>query len=226
MFFSLPLFCLVGLIIQIAFIITERKEHYGFAVILKGTASLVFIGIGLLCGDASTDMTLAKWVVAGLILGGIGDVCLNLRFVLKSAGQKVFMGGIAAFLLGHLAYLAALLPPAGKTLFFSLPLGLLAAYLLLKWILAKVSVGKAFKIFGIIYIGAVVLMTAVAIGLLIAKPVTAHAMFAIGAVLFTLSDIILVFHLFTADKKPWMRPTNLTLYYLGQLLIACSLLFF
>ena len=223
---SLLLFCLIGLSVQIAFILTERKENYGLAVLLKGTASLIFIGIGLLCSDASVNMAFAKWIVAGLILGGIGDVCLNLRFVLKSAGQKVFMGGIAAFLLGHLAYLAALLPPAGKTLFFSIPLGLLAAFLLLKWILAKVSVGKAFKIFGIIYIGAVVLMTAVAIGLFLSAPVTAHAMFACGAVLFTLSDVILVFHLFTADKKPWMRPTNLTLYYLGQLLIACSLLFF
>ena len=48
-------------------------------------------------------------------------------------------------------------------------------------------------------------------------------LYMIGAILFTASDIILIFNTFTKDGKAWMRPTNLILYYLGQLLIALSI---
>ncbi|MBR0363534.1 MAG: hypothetical protein IJH58_00105, partial [Clostridia bacterium] len=101
--------------------------------------------------------------------------------------------------------------------------GLLIAAVLLYWILTSVEAEKAFKIFGVVYIGAVVLMTAVSVGVYVTRRTPGALLYMIGAVLFTASDIILIFNTFTKDGKAWMRPTNLILYYLGQLLIALSI---
>ena len=100
---------------------------------------------------------------------------------------------------------------------------LLIAAVLLYWILTSVEAEKAFKIFGVVYIGAVVLMTAVSVGVYVTRRTPGALLYMIGAVLFTASDIILIFNTFTKDGKAWMRPTNLILYYLGQLFIALSI---
>lgn len=146
---------------------------------------------------------------------------LNLRFVFEKMGQKIFLAGIAAFLAGHILYLAALIPQS-----VNLPLcaviGVTAAAIL-TYIFKTMKVKLAFKIFGVFYIGAVILMTAVAIGNLIAAPSAARWLYAVGAVLFTASDIVLIFNTFGSETKFSMRIANLSLYYLGQLLIAGSL---
>ena len=54
---------------------------------------------------------------------------------------------------------------------------------------------------------------------------TNSILYALGAVLFTLSDIVLIFNTFGGATKYSMRITNLSLYYIGQLLIALSLFF-
>ena len=83
----------------------------------------------------------------------------------------------------------------------------------------------AFKIFGIFYLTAVIVMTVIAIDLAIVNPNCHNLMYAIGAVLFTASDIILIFNTFGGESKFSRRITNLSLYYIGQLLIAGSLFF-
>ena len=86
----------IGLLVQIIFIYVEQQKKYVPAVALKGTASLFFVVLGFLGLSIATLPTFAKVVVAGLVFGLIGDVCLNLRFVLEKAGQKIFLGGCMA----------------------------------------------------------------------------------------------------------------------------------
>lgn len=222
--FYLILLALAGLAIQVSFIIVEKKEKYVSAVVLKGLASCFFITLGLL-GFLDSPGTFSRLIFIGLIFGGIGDVCLNLRLIFKD-GKKIFLAGIVAFLVGHILYLVALIAEtAPKTLIISLVAGVVAAVALLAWIFANITAQKVFKIFGIFYVGAVVLMTAVSVGRVVENFNISSLIYMIGAVLFTLSDIILIFNMFSEKKAAWMRPTNLTLYYLGQLLIAFSLFF-
>ena len=218
--------CILGLCIQLAFILVENKKKYVPAVILKGSASVVFVVLGLLSMRLAGDQGFARLVVAGLILGAVGDVLLNLRFVFEKAGQKIFLAGIAAFLTGHILYLAALIP-GSRSLPLCLLCGAAAAALLLWWIFSRVgAVKRAFKIFGIVYIGVIVLMTAVAIGRLMAEPGSVSALlYVLGALLFTASDVVMILNTFGSTQKFSMRAANLTLYYLGQLLIAVSLQF-
>lgn len=215
---------LAGMALQGIFIWVEHKEKYVPAVILKGSAAVVFCTIGFMALGTSANQSFARLVVLGLCFGALGDVLLNLRFVFAKTGQKIFLAGVAAFLTGHILYLCAI-APLSENLMLCLVIGGVAAAALLAWIFKTLTVKLAFKIFGVLYIGAIVLMTAVAIGNVITAPGTAPWMHAVGAVLFTLSDIVLIFNTFGSEQKFSLRITNLSLYYLGQLLIASSLFF-
>lgn len=221
----LPL-CIVGIVIQVFFIIVESKKKYVPAVILKGAASILFVVIGLLSMRFSENQSFARLVVIGLVLGAVGDILLNLRFVFEKVGQKIFLLGILAFFSGHVLYLAALIPFCPNVWIYVL-CGAVAAAGILWCIFSNVGkLKKAFKIFGIVYIGAIAIMNAVAIGSFIANP-TSLSMFlyVIGAVLFLASDIIMIFNTFGSTQKLSMRAANLSLYYLGQLFIAVCLQF-
>lgn len=220
----IPLLSVAGIIIQAAFIIAEHREKYVGAVRLKGTASVVFFVIGALAAAGATDAVFARMVLIGLLFGVLGDILLNLRFVFPAKGQKIFLAGIAAFLVGHILYLAALLPKC-RSKAVCIVIGAVLAAAILAYIFKTMEVKPAFKIFGVFYLGAVIIMTVVAIGNLIADPCTANQLYAVGAVLFTLSDIVLIFNTFSGVTRFSLRITNLSLYYLGQLLIAASLYF-
>lgn len=213
---------LLGILCQICFIVVEHKEAYTKAVILKGSAAILFCAIGFLFLETAQNQGFARLICIGLCFGALGDILLNLRFVFPKVGQKIFLAGVAAFLTGHILYLAALIP-LSSTLIPCLIAGILTAAALLTWIFKTLTVKLAFKIFGILYIGAIVLMTAVAIGNVMTAAGTAAWLHAVGAVLFTLSDIVLIFNTFGSEQKFSMRITNLSLYYLGQLCIAFSL---
>lgn len=219
------LLALVGMVIQGIFIAVEHKEKYVPAVILKGSAALIFCVIGTAAlVSAAVNQSFAKRIVTGLFCGMLGDVLLNLRFVFPKNGQKIFLLGVVAFLTGHILYLCAIVP-LSQNLIPCLVVGVILAAALLTWIFKTLTVKLAFKIFGVLYIGAIVLMTAVAIGNVLTAPGTAAWMHAVGAVLFTLSDIVLIFNTFGKEQKFSLRITNLSLYYIGQLMIACSLFF-
>ena len=203
------------------FLWQESKKNYVPAVILKGLASACFVVLGFLLKSSSRT---AELIVAGLLLGCVADVLLNLRYVFEKKGQLIFLVGILVFLSGHVLYLIAILAGAKHWLPCVLA-GTVLTALLMWWIFQRITAKKAFKIFGVVYIGAIMLLNCVAIGNLIAAPSAFTALFAAGAVLFLISDIVLILNTFGKETKQSLRVTNISLYYLGQLLIALSLLF-
>lgn len=219
--FLVPL-CLA---IMILFIHYEHEEKYVFAVVLKGLASSCFVILGILCAIQSINMEFTKMVKYGLLLGLIADIMLNLRFVFKTKGKLVFLVGILVFLAGHVMYLCALIP-GYDYLLITIALGIVASALILKWIFSKIEAEKAFKIFGIFYIGVIVIMNAVAIRNFILASTIGNGIFLLGAISFLFSDIVLILNTFGKETKFSLRITNLSLYYVGQLLIAYSLLLF
>ena len=76
-----------------------------------------------------------------------------------------------------------------------------------------------------VYIGAIMLLNCVAIANLIASPSGFTGLFAAGALFFLVSDIVLILNTFGSETKQSLRVTNISLYYIGQLLIAISLSF-
>lgn len=213
---SILCLCLAAL-----FMWTEKKENYMGAVILKGLASLCFVLVGVMAGNGGQ---LAKLIVTGLLLGCVADVLLNLRWVFPKKGQLIFLVGILVFLGGHVVYLAAVLPMADNWA-VCVVVGVVLTALLMKWIFPKITAKKAFKIFGVFYLGAIMLLNCVAVSNLMTAPSAFTGLFAAGALLFLISDIVLILNTFGQKSKFSLRVTNLSLYYIGQLLIAWSMLF-
>lgn len=214
-----------GILIDIWFIKTELDGQMGKAVILKGSASFVFVLLGFLCYlKKPTDFGLL--ILIGLFLGMVGDIFLNLRNLFEgSKSKKVFAIGILAFIAGHFLYIAALI---GQNSSIVLPAVLMAAVIsflsippLMKQIVAP---SKGLKIFGYVYLVIVITMFSCAAVLLVKDGVSAlTVLFAIGAFLFMISDFIMIYYSF-GKKIPALRATNLLCYYIGQLLIAFCIL--
>lgn len=211
----------VCLCLMVVFLMKESKKEYVPAVILKGLASACFVILGFLLSNGSKT---AQLITTGLLLGAIADVLLNLRLVFPEKGQPIFLIGILVFLSGHILYLVAVLQGAAHWWICVIAAVILTA-LLMTWIFRQIMAKKAFKIFGVVYIGAIVLLNCVAIGNLIVSPSAFNAVFAAGAILFLLSDIVLILNTFGKETKQSLRVTNISLYYAGQILIALSLMF-
>ena len=215
MYFFIPVcLCLAGI-----FLWQESRKQYVPAVILKGLASACFVILGFSLAKGKQDVAL---ITAGLLLGCIADVLLNLRYVFVKKGQLVFLVGILVFLSGHICYLAAILPRSNSQL-TSIMIGIVMTALLMVWIFRRITAKMVFMIFGVIYIGAIMLLNCVAIGNLISSPSAFTAVFALGAVLFLISDIVLILNTFGRETRQSLRITNISLYYLGQILIAVSM---
>ena len=217
---------LIGLCLAVmsVYIYFEGKKNYVAAVILKGTASLLFVCLGFWCSRATSNTDFSKLVRAGLLFGFVADVLLNLRFLFEKKGKIVFLVGILVFLIGHIFYLCALIPTVNN-IYIPIIIGAVLTFIILKWLFTQIEAEIAFKIFGVVYIGAIVIMNCFAVANLIINPDTRNILFTVGALLFLLSDIILIINTFGKESKQVLRVANLVLYYCGQILIACSLLF-
>lgn len=227
---SCVLLGLVGIALQIAFVIIENKKKYVPAVLLKGLASVMFVLYGWFAGRWVMELypeSIAKYIFIGLILGAVGDILLNLRFCVKKGSQAVFFAGIAAFLAGHIFYILYAQRQIQETWLMYLVIGIVLAAVILVFVFTKLKgIKPAFKIFGAVYIGIVSVMAVFAVGCLIEFQTTPRILFALGAILFLVSDVVMVFNTFGKTQRFSLRITNLMLYYVGQLMIGTTLYFF
>ncbi|NOQ82514.1 MAG: lysoplasmalogenase, partial [Myxococcales bacterium] len=164
-------------------------------------------------GFGALDSRYGNIVLAGLVLGAIGDVCL------LGQAKQYFIAGLVSFLLGHVAYVVA---------FSGLPISLTPALiaaavitplmaLIARWVFPhapdmRVPIG--------IYMLVIAAMCVVAIG---AGAAGAPWMIPVGALMFTASDIAVVRDRFVAPgfmNRLWGLP----LYYAAQLIIAWSIM--
>ena len=203
------------------FLDAERKKKYDTAVILKGAASLCFVVLGFLLAGSSRE---AGLICVGLVLGCVADVLLNLRYVFPARGQLIFLVGILVFLSGHVLYLIAVMGMAASP-WICVAAGVVLTALLMVWIFRQITAKPAFKIFGVVYIGAIVLLNVVACSNLVCSPSAFTAVFFAGSLLFLVSDIVLILNTFGKETRQSLRVMNIALYYVGQLLIALSLQF-
>ena len=215
---------LFGCATEATFIVLEQKKRMLAALLLKAAASLSFVFAGFVAFALTSIPAFGRLIVVGLMLGAIGDVCLNLRFLLTGRAKVIFLLGIGTFLLGHIAYLIALIGLNPKALLFALPLAAIVSYSMIRFVLARVEVSGAIKTFGIVYLCVVFLMACVSLALFALDAQSpGRAVFATGALLFAASDVLLVLNQFGKKTYRALRPLNLSLYYLGQVCICLTI---
>jgi len=185
-------------------------------------AAMVALLVWLWLGGSAAGVGLGPlgWFVAGLVLSLAGDVLLLLP-------ARFFIGGLVAFLLGHLAYIVGLnagglrLPMEAVLL---LPVGLAGGWL--AW-----RVGAALKARGQDKLRGPVTLYAAVISLMVVSALTtlfrpdwpgpAAGLAAVGAVLFFCSDALLAWDRFVAPVRAG-KLLVIVAYHLGQMALVAG----
>ncbi len=185
----------------------RRTETWAKPAVL---AALIVTALDL----GATDTTPGLWLLVALALGLVGDV-----FLLGDSDTR-FRLGLAAFLVGHLGYVACFaklgLDPAEWAW--------VAWVVLLVCLLVTRQVAPATYMRGGAALAVPVALYTVVIGaMLILAFDTGDPLIAVGATVFAASDSILAVDRFV-QPRPWAHVVVMVTYHLGQALIVAGVL--
>ena len=196
-----------------ALTIAEFKEAPVAQRGLKPAAALGFVLIALMVG--ALDTAYGQIILLGLIACAAGDVLL-----LSRTSENLFMAGMAAFALGHIAYMTAFISvqmgglTGGRIV--TVMLVILVGIGIFSWLRPHIS--HTMRIAVPIYVLIILAMVIFALGLPLLRPFV-FAM--LGALFFAVSDIFVA-------RDRFVSPTPLNalaitpLYFGAQALIALS----
>ena len=178
----------------------------------KPATLVALIGVALALG--ATDNTAGLWLLVALVLGLVGDV------LLLGDSDTRFRLGLAAFLVGHLAFIVSFV-----VLGLDQPGWLWIAWLVLFacLIATRRVVPATFLRGGRALAFPVALYTVVIGAMLIIAFDTGEPLIAVGAAIFAASDSILAVNKFVAPR-PWAPVAVMVTYHVGQALIVAGVL--
>lgn len=216
----------------LAWYLQEKLRRYTLrAVMRKALVSVFFIGVALAAACASGGSLLAYFVIGGLVLGLLGDVWLDLKYVYPEQDAPYTYAGFVSFGIGHILFIAGmLLQYRAPALWAIVPLAAAVVVSLGNAVLEKpmkLDYGR-FRAIVIVYGALLFGTTLVALALSIRCGWSEKSLLLlfIGGVLFAVSDLVLSGTYFGKGKE---RPIDLLLnylfYYGAQFVIAWSLLF-
>jgi uncharacterized membrane protein YhhN len=177
---------------------------------VKAAASTGFIAVAIAAG--AFDAGYGRIVLAALVLAWVGDLLLTY------SSAAAFLGGLVAFLLGHVLYVLAFgvrgiewVPVAAASVLLAV-----IGVIVWRWLSRHVEAGMRLPVLA--YIVVISAMVAAAVG---THAATADMRIVAGAVAFFASDLAVARNRFVAPG--WVnRLWGLPLYYGGQLLLALS----
>ena len=200
---------------SLAFLSCVRGNPSPLRTASKTTATALLAALVASCGGPPV-------LACALALGALGDA-----FLAWSEGDGAFLGGLGSFLCAHVLYAKL----------FSVLGGGVAQIQVEGWrqllAVAMLLVGPGFNYLLFSNTGPtlrvpVLAYSAVILSMYISALTVDNGLLIAGAVLFTVSDIILATEKFlvsrTSSHRPWMQYAVWMLYYSGQLLIALSVL--
>jgi uncharacterized membrane protein YhhN len=189
-------------------LIAERRDARLARAVCKLGASSAFVAFALSLGAAQT--TYGVIVLVALLLSWVGDA------LLLSSAERVFFGGLVAFLLAHVAYTAAFWVGGLSALVLALALlGYGAVGLLtLRWLWPHLLAGDRPPV--VAYVAVIVVMCAAATGY---SRAAGSLVPAVGAACFMASDLAVARDRFVV-RSVANRLWGLPLYFFAQLLLA------
>lgn len=197
--------------------VAETFGHLPTRALFKTGASLAFLAYAWGLGAWSASVS-GQWVIVALLLSIVGDVAL------LSARERIFLGGLVAFLLGHVAYIVAfvLLGLSAEALLVALVLVFMIALPVWRWLRGHVGSMRGPVL---AYIAVISVMVACALscwwlrhGLTGAGP----SVLLLAAALFFVSDLCVARDRFVIPG-PANRWIGLPLYYAAQLLFGLGI---
>ncbi|HEY5154658.1 MAG TPA: lysoplasmalogenase [Acidimicrobiales bacterium] len=191
--------------------VAVANDHRRVEYVCKPLTMVLLIATALAL-DVSSTVVLVAFVTA-LVFSLVGDVFLMLP------GERWFVFGLGAFLVGHLAYVVGLWCQGLTLAAFLVGLLLVGVAMLVLGlrIVRAVSRGDEPELVVpvAVYIGVISLMVASAIG-------TRNPFAIIGASLFYTSDALIAWNKFV-KAYPWGRVAVMISYHVGQIGLVLSL---
>lgn len=231
----------IGVIATVVFLILRVRKAGLPGAFSKAGASVGFILVALAAvfdrlQDPSPiiiNQTFNHWslfLIAGLIFGVLGDIFLDLKFVVLDKTDAFTFAGFGAFMLGHLMYLATIWNTMSFpiwTVFIAIAFGAIVS-LVIVFGERKMGVkyGK-FKAISAVYGGLLAFVVAMCGGIVYSTNLSTGAVLLfVGSVLFLISDLILSGTYFGENKntRGYVLANHIT-YYAAQYCIASALLF-
>ncbi len=205
---------ILGIILLLGLLYYEKKKYRFPLLIVKSILSLLFVTTALL--QPHPVPAYYHYLLVGLIFCLIGDVCLGLP------QEKAFMGGLVAFLIGHIFYIFSFSSltqidhwiSAGLFIIFGL------SALIFLWLRPHL---KAMLIPVLLYILVITVMASGAWAVFSKSffPISGRAFIFTGALCFYFSDLFIARDKFIKEEYR-NRLLGLPLYYAGQFLLAFS----
>lgn len=226
--------CIFGglsLIFSVLFCFFRTSKTGVYSLCLKTIASACFILCGIFAIEEVGNSTTNLLIIAGLVMGLIGDILLDLKIMYPEQNNAYFLAGTTVFAIGHFFYfLSALIYnisvlPANILWNVIASIGVAVFLTILIFLMSKkmgLNFGKMIYVV-IAYSLVLTFMTAFSISIAIFSPI--YWIFAAGMILFLASDLVLSMQYFgNATAKVYVYINHI-LYYLAQICIAISILF-
>lgn len=193
-----------------AVLLGDRSGRRPVEYVAKPLASAGFLIVALATG--ALDSGYGVWILAGLGLSLCGDVFLMFKL------DWLFLAGLAAFLLGHVAFVIAFAVVGVSGAWAGLAaIGAVgAALIVLRWLMPHVDSEMRSPVMA--YVAVISAMVVLAVG---TRGAGATPLIVFGAAMFYLSDLFVARDRFVTPGFV-NRLVGLPLYYLGQILLALS----
>ena len=209
------LIIILGIILLFGVLYYEKKKNRIPLLITKSTLSFLFVITAFL--QTRLIPAYYNYLLIGLIFCLVGDVCLALP------QKKAFMGGLVAFLVGHLLYIFSFSSLIPISHWFSSGLFIIVAIssLIFFWLRPHL---KSMLIPVLIYILVITLMASGAWAVF-GKPsfrISGRGLILAGALCFYISDLFVARQRFIKEEYR-NRFFGLPLYYTGQFMLAFSI---
>ena len=209
------LMIILGIILLSGLLYYEKKKYRLPLLIVKSILSLLFVTTALL--QPHPVPAYYHYLLVGLIFCLVGDVCLALP------QEKAFMGGLVAFLIGHIFYIFSFSSltqidhwiSAGLFTIFGL------SALIFLWLRPHL---KSMLIPVLLYILVITVMASGAWAVFSKSffPISGRAFIFAGSLCFYFSDLFVARDKFIKEEYR-NRLLGLPLYYAGQFLLAFSI---
>lgn len=213
---SLMLATLIGLIVSIV------VSNYAAIIVLKILTSILFVLLGVTSyKKGKSNKKYCLLILSGLIFSMFGDIFL----VLENQVRIFFYFGVISFSIGHIMYILSFNTCTRFKINDCISLIMIFSFIIIILKIGKFDFGLKFP-FIFTYSIIISIMVCRALSLLRIYDLNKKGilMTIIGAIMFIISDCLLLFVMFSTEKYLFIsREISLVVYYLGQAFIAMSL---
>lgn len=216
-------FGLLLLVLLLFLLQRKRKRKLSGYLIVKSLLSLVYVALGCLALSRGTPY--APLLLMAFVASMMGDVALAQRSGENIDEDRSFKMGIAAFSVAQIFFILYYSRLYGVLSLFALIAAVILTVLILSGVVAfRFKVGRALFPIAVYTLLVCFSLTSAAVLAFEQGGLSAIGL-CVGAGLFVLSDIVLLFYYFGNHRSRALGILNLALYYLAQCTIGlCALL--